>query len=379
MGHRRQARHSLALLLLNSALDMGLPFISSQTKKRDQIVAVDLGGRTTKAVHLARRGDSFAFVNYALLDAPIYEKAMTPELLAEHLKNVNRSLGNPRARQVTLSIGVSDSIFRQIEAPLMPVGDMRQMLKFNSKSYLQQDLPDYIFDCCYVASSSIAKPGEAAKAGAGPQKHKAMVGGAKKQMIDDLHAATKAAGLVPDRVVPGLVGPVNAFEMAEPEVFAKEVVALVDIGFKNSTITILSSGEMMLSRVVGVGGDRLTSGLSEAMSISYLEAESLKVGMPTEVQSHLEPLINPLGRELRASIDFFEHQHDKTAAQVFVSGGSARSEMIIQALQSELMLPCKSWNPARFLQMALPPEKMGDMENVGPQLVVAIGAAVTAF
>ena len=32
---------------------------------------------------------------------------------------------------------------------------------------------------------------------------------------------------------------------------------------------------------------------------------ALKVGMPAEVQSNLEPLLIPLGRELRASIDFF--------------------------------------------------------------------------
>ena len=38
--------------------DMALPFFSSGTKKRDQIVAIDLGGRTTKAVHLQRDGDS---------------------------------------------------------------------------------------------------------------------------------------------------------------------------------------------------------------------------------------------------------------------------------------------------------------------------------
>ena len=135
----------------------------------------------------------------------------------------------------------------------------------------------------------------------------------------------------------------------------------------------------MLTRVVGIGGDRLTGGLSEVMGISYLEAESIKVGMPAEVQANLEPLINPLGRELRASIDFFEHQQDQTTSQVFVSGGSARSELIIQALQTELMLPCKSWNPVRFLQMTLPPEKMGEVESVAPQLVVAIGAAVSAI
>lgn len=357
---------------------MGLPFLNSRAKRRDQVIAVDLGGRTTKAVHLLRRGDTFSLTNFTLQDAPIYEKGLTPDLLAEHLKGVHRALGGNRARQVTLSIGVNDSIFRQVEVPLMPIADVRQMLKFNSKNYLQQDLPDHVFDCCYVSAgfSTKAEPGKVAS---GTQKQKAMVGGAKRQLIENLQSATRSAGLIADQVVPGLAGPVNAFEMAEPEIFAKEVVALVDIGFKSSTITILSCGEMMLSRVVAIGGDRLTGGLSEAMGISYLEAENIKVGMATEIQSNLEPLINPLGRELRASIDFFEHQHDKTTTQVFISGGSARSEIIIQALQTELMVPCKSWNPARFLQMALPPEKMGEIEQAAPQLAVAIGAAIAAF
>ena len=358
---------------------MGLPFFSSQAKRRDQVVAVDLGGRTTKAVHLQRRGDTFSLTSYTLQDAPIYEKAMTPELLGEHLKGVHRSLDGNRGKRITLSIGVSDSVFRQVELPLMPAADVRQMLKFNSKNYLQQDLPDHVFDCYFIASNAPIKPEEAGRTNAGAPKQKAIVGGAKRQMIDDLQTASRFAGLTASEVVPGLTGPVNAFEMAEPEIFAKEVVALVDIGFKSSTITILNCGEMMLNRVVGIGGDRLTSGLSEAMGISYLEAENIKVGMPSEVQSNLEPLINPLGRELRASIDFFEHQHDQSASQVFISGGSARSEIIIQALQTELMVPCKSWNPARFLQLALPPDKMGQIEQVAPQLAVAIGAAMSAF
>jgi type IV pilus assembly protein PilM len=101
--------------------------------------------------------------------------------------------------------------------------------------------------------------------------------------------------------------------------------------------------------------------------------------MPAEVERNFEALVQPLGRELRASIDFFEHQQDKTVTQVFVSGGSARSEFILQSLQNELMVPCKSWNPARFLQMGLPPQKMGEIEQIAPQLAVALGAASSSF
>jgi len=121
------------------------------------------------------------------------------------------------------------------------------------------------------------------------------------------------------------------------------------------------------------------SGLAESLNISYAEAEGIKVGMPTEVQSNLESLVVPLGRELRASIDFFEHQQDKAVSQVFVSGGSARSEFIVQTLQTELMAECKPWNPLSFLQMSLPPQQTAEIDHVAPQLAVAIGAAVATF
>jgi Tfp pilus assembly PilM family ATPase len=86
-----------------------------------------------------------------------------------------------------------------------------------------------------------------------------------------------------------------------------------------------------------------------------------------------------LGRELRASIDFFEHQHDKAVSQVFVSGGSARSDHLLQMLQTDLMAPCVKWNPAGALGLMLPPAQLGEVEQFAPQLAVAIGAALVVL
>jgi type IV pilus assembly protein PilM len=358
---------------------MGVPFISSRSRRRDHVVAVDLGVRSTKAVHVQRHGEAFSLVNYALIDSPVFDKNSSADLLTDHLKNVVRALGC-RTKQMTLALSDSETVFRQVEAPLMPVADLRRMLKFNSKSYLQQELNDYVFDCQYVTPSLPAAKGpEGTKLPPAPQKHKVAVGGARRQLIDDVQAAFKAAGLVPDLVVPGVVGPVNAFEMAEPEMFAKEVVALVELGFKNTTITVLDSGDIMLNRVVAIGGDRLTSGLAESLNISYQEAENIKVGMPNEVAQNLEPLIHPLGRELRASLDYFENHHDKTIQKVLLSGGSACGELIVQALQTELMVQCQVWSPTKFMQLVVPPEKADEIELVGPKLTVAIGAAAASF
>ena len=341
-------------------------------------MAVDLGSRTTKAVCLQRRGQGFALCGFALLDAPIYEKTLPPELLTEHLKAVSQALQS-KTRFVSLTASVNDAQVRHADLPRMPRHDMRQVLKLNSKNYLQQDLPGHLFDCHVSAGAQQPKFADKSKDSSGPPKLRVLVAAARKQFIDDMVQGTRGAGLVADCIVPGLIGPVNTFEKAMPELIEKEAVALVDVGFKNSSICIVQEGELVLSRVVGIGGDRLTNGLAESLSISYAEAEGIKIGMPTEVQTQLESLLVPLGRELRASIDFFEHQQDCRVNQVFLTGGSARSEFIVQVLRQELMLECRVLNPSSFLEMQLPPQQTSEIEQVAPQLTVALGAALAAL
>lgn len=358
---------------------MALPFFDSGArKKRDQMLAVDLGGRITKAVHIQRRGDGFVLCHYALLDAPIFEKSIPVDLLAEHLKVVNQAVAG-KCKWLTLTMGVNDALLRHVELPPMPIEDMRLILKNNSRVYLQQDLPGYVFDCQAASLRQQLGASKSTKGPAGEQKQKVLIGGTKKQLLDDFVLAARNAGFIPDHIIPGVIGPVNAFEKAVPEAFEKESVALVDIGFKSSSISILHEGELVLNRVVGIGGDRLTAGLAESMNISYAEAEGIKIGMPNEVQGVLDSLLMPLGRELRASLDFFEHQRDRPVSQVYLSGGSSRSDFVVETLRRELMADCKTWNPTSFLKLALSPEQSAEIEHIAPQLTVAIGAALTAL
>jgi type IV pilus assembly protein PilM len=362
-------------------MGLHLPFYSGGTrKKRAQMIGVDLGNRTTKAVLLERRGEILALTRYALLDAPIFEKRISPELLADHLQSVAEALGNT-TKFISVAVGLEDALVRQVEMPQIPLDEMRQILKVNHKGYLQQDLPNHAFDCYIIPPRQLApeKSADTGRTGGSAPKFKVLVAAAKQQLVTDFMQAASHAGLTADCLVPGLIGPMNTFEQALPEVYAKETVALVDIGFKHTSVCILDRGELALTRVVNIGGDKLTAGLAETMNISYAEAEGIKVGMAPEVATALEMQVIPLGREIRASLDFFEHQQDRPVSQVFVSGGSARSEMILQMLHAELMLECKTWNPTGFLQLALPGQQAVEVEHIGPQLTVAIGAALTAL
>jgi len=352
---------------------MPLPFLKSKASRKDHILAIDLGVRNTKAIHLQRKGDSYQLVNYVIQDAPVYERGLSVEVLSVHIKNVAHAVGG-KTKGLVVAIGVTDAIVREAELPLSPVADLRAMVKLNSKNYLQQDLSDYVFDC-HIQGTIEPR----ADAGKVPSKARVLVTGSRKQFVDDIQTACKNAGFGVEHMFPSMLGPANAFELTNPDVFSKEVVALVDLGFKHSSITIFLEGRMCLSRVVGIGGDKLTSGIAETLGVSYLEGENIKVGMADEVQAIMQPLLSPLGRELRASIDFFEHNQDKAVPQVYVSGGTGKSEFIIQTLQNDLMVPCKSWNPSAGFSLALPPQLAGEIEKDAPQLAAVIGAAVASI
>jgi len=144
---------------------MALPFLANGKKKRDQVMAVDLGSRTTKAVNVQRRGDGFALCGYALVDAPIFEKSISAALLGEHLKAVSHALG-PKAKAVALTVGVTDALVRPVEMPFLPMDDFRMVLKHNSRNYLQQDLTNQVFDCHIISYGRVAKAADAPRVAA---------------------------------------------------------------------------------------------------------------------------------------------------------------------------------------------------------------------
>jgi type IV pilus assembly protein PilM len=361
---------------------MAWPFLNSGARRIDQLVSVDLGNLQSKAVHLQQRGDRLVLGGFVVQPAPKQEKDASLEAFTSHVKGLVHALGDP-TRNVVFSLGVAEAFVRHAELPPMPLPEMRQMLRLNSKAYLQQDYADHVFDCSIVLLRAPAPSASGEKRpmpqSAGPQKQKILVGGARRQRVEDLKNACRNAGLVACQILPGMVGPLNAFEAAEPEVFAKEVVALVDLGCRHTVISMLDKGELAMNRVVQIGGEQVTAALAEAMGIVPAEAEGIKVGMASEVQPHLEMALSNLGRELRASIDFFENHHDMRVGQVFLSGSAARNEIMARILQNELTLPCKAWNPTAKLQLALPAEQRARLEEVAPELSVAVGAAVAAL
>lgn len=343
--------------------------------KRSQIVVIVLGARTTNAIHLEKSERGFNFLNYTLQPTPARVPGLSHGILVEHFKRVYQAL-EAQTRRVIMVIGMGDSILRHAELPALPVSDLRGLIQNNSKNLLQQDLSEYRIDCHLLSAPGEPRPAEPAKPST---KRRVLIGGARRGLVSDLRAALDEAGLITEQITLSQVGLVNAAWLAMPDVIRAGVVALVDIGFASSTISFLVKGEVMLSRVVGIGAESFTHGLAEAMSISQQAAEGAILVMTDKVRTQLQSLLAPLQQELRASIDFFEDEQSKHVERVLVSGGSARSEFIVEALATGLGRPVSKWDPTSTLNLKLPPQRLEEVAKDAPQLAVAIGAAMAYF
>lgn len=338
-----------------------VPF-SKALRKRNEIVAIDFGYQITKAVHLKRTPSGFSLAKYVFVETPIYEKIPSQELLTDHLKSVSAALDAP-VRNLVIAIGASETLLCHAELPATNTSDLRKMVKLSPKTYLQQDLPDFLFDC--HAKPTAGEPGNANTARM-KRKTKVLVGGAKRRLVENLQEAASDAGFIVEEITLNQLGVVNAVRALPADSHA-EVVAALDIGSNNSTIAILMNGEFSLTRTVNVGAGKLADFFGKT------GAADLAAGKMEEFQTRVQGLISVLVRELTASIDFFETQSDVKVTEIVVSGGAARSQFILQGLEAAMEIPCEAWTPAKCRGLELPARQKDEVEYEGPQLAVAIG------
>jgi len=364
----------------------------SQQRNRDELVAIDLGCRITKAVHLRRDPTGYSLLNYLLLDAPISDRRLSPEMLAAHLNAIWQAL-RTRTRNVVFVMGASDALLWHAELPMVPASDLRRMVKLSPKTYLQQELPDYVFDCYAKPSTSgntvfrskTDSSGDTAfRTRTGTfedttfrtrRKSPALICGAKNVQLDDLKEAARQAGLLLQNITLSQIALVNAFKKL-PQDSHGDVVALLDIGFHHSTISIVMKGELALTRIVNLGAERFTEAMNQTQGVDDVESSADEGPLTEMIQNKLQNLIIQLVKEVDASIGFFVSQQEVAVNQAYVSGGSARSQFIVQTLEVELGLPCETWNPTRSLTLELPPKQQQEIEYDAAQLTVAIGAGL---
>jgi len=348
-------------------------------RRADSVVGIDLGKHMLKGVALRRKNNS-RFVLTSFASRPVPEEFASADDLAGELKQLVRELGGAKA----CAIAVSDPtiILRIIEQPDTPVDLLRNALRLNGLAVLNQDCKEFVLDVAPLlhenGTSVIDKPTSgsnvAVQAGVATQT-KYLVGGMLRSQIKQVVAAAAKIRVSPELLQLAPVCSFNAFEFAYPEVFANEAFLLLDMGHLESTVLIGSRSELVLVRSIDYGGKALMQALTAE---DALDADAAWLMIQQGDEGMTEICRNSLSRlamEVRNSIGFFEGQREEGIHRVFVSGGLARAETVLQTLSDELSLPCEIWDPLETCEVALPAAKRQNLPNEFVSLNVACGAA----
>jgi Tfp pilus assembly PilM family ATPase len=351
-------------------------------RRGDSVIGIDLGKRVFKAVALRRKTDHrLTLTNFTSREVP--EAMNSVDDLAQQLKLLVKDLG-ASAKGCAVAISDPSSILRIIEQPHTPVNLLRNALRLNGLAVLNQECRDFVLDVTPVnahAADTTAKLDDGADSGnlavAAPvtTKTKYFVGGALRTTVKQVSDAMTKIRIPLDIVQVAPACSFNAFEYAYPEIFTNEAFLLLDMGHMQSTVLIGSKSELVLVRSIDYGGKAMMQALTADGALDAKAAWEMIQQGDAGMAEICRNSLNRLATEVRNSIGFFEGQREESINRIFVSGGLARAETVLQGLSDDLTLPCEIWDPLETCEVALPAAKRQSLPHEFVSLNIACGAA----
>jgi Tfp pilus assembly PilM family ATPase len=350
-------------------------------KRGNSVIGIDLGKRSYKAVLLNKKSETrYLLTSFASHEVP--EELGTPDDIAQHLKQLLRELGG-QTKSCALAISEPDSLLRIIEQPSTPPELLRNALRYNGLTMLNQECKDFVLDVASISPNGSVAPGatpvdgESAAAVQAPvaTQMRYLVGGMLRSQVKLISEAVAKTRLSAELLQLAPVCSLNAFEFSYPEVHGKEAFLLLDMGHLQSTVLIGRNGELTFTRSFDYGGKHFMQALTADGALDAQAAHLMIKAGDAGMAEICRNTLSRLATEVRNSIGFFEGQHETPIHRIFVSGGLSRAEMILQTLSDELSLPCEIWDPLENCEVALPSAKRKNLQNEFTSLNVACGAA----
>ena len=331
--------------------------------QRTTALGLDIGNAQLKAVVVGQGAEGLRLEEQ--VTAPLtatFGKAGTEAQLGTDLQQLIGRLKTGE-RHVFVSASFPSTSVAEAELPRMPVEETREVLRLNSAKYLRRDLSN-----CYLDVVELVEPVVDPKARK-PTTMRLLVSSASKEEVDWCRAGLTAAKLRPESIEPAAIAVVNAFQVSHRELCEQEIVVVVDLGHRFTSINLLRHGLPVMTRITEFGGTRLTDCLVQALGLGVPEAEQEKRNLSEFMHPVVQGAMAPLAREIRATVDFFERQHDCHATRAFVGGGTAASAAIVGLLSEAASIPFEVWNPGQGMA--------GAGAEVGPALAAAVGVAAS--
>jgi len=347
-------------------------FKKSNGKKN--LVGVDIGSSSIKAVELQKKGNSFHLVNLGF-------ENLSPDTVVDgqimELNNVSNVITNIFAEhqiktsRVAAGVSGHSVIVKNIVLPQMSEDELRESFSWHAEEHIPFDISDVNLDYQVTSSSADAL--------------NVLLAACKSDKIANVKQAIQLAGKQPAVIDVDTFALQNCYEVNyQPK--PGEIVALLNIGASTMNINIMNGTRSIFARDASVGGGQYTSLLQKELGLTFEQAEAVKRGYPLPegiearpIQPIIETVSDILALEIRKTMDFYRataEDSEEAIQKILIAGGSSKLPGLPDYLAKRFEIPVELFDPFRQIEVDGRKFDPDYMKEIVPDMAIAVGLAL---
>ena len=345
-----------------------------KTMGKKNLVGLDIGSSSVKAVELNKKGNALQLVNLGFenLQPDTIVDGQIMEL--NNVANVITSIFTEhQIKTARVAAGVSGHsvIVKNIVLPQMSEDELQESFSWHAEEHIPFDISDVNLDYQVTSSS--------------PDALNVLMAACKSDKIANVKQAIQLAGKQPVVIDVDTFALQNCYEVNyQPK--PGEVVALLNIGSSTMNINILNGARSVFARDASVGGNQYTSLLQKELGLTYEQAEAAKRGyaLPDAVEARpIQPIIETvsdiLALEIRKTMDFYRataEESEEAIQKILIAGGGSKLPGLPDYLARRFEIPVEVFDPFRQIQVDVRKFDPDYMKEIIPDMAIAVGLAL---
>lgn len=351
---------------------LNLSFLSSIAQK-DGYVAFDIGSSSVKMVEAAVDKSGCRLLNVGVLPLPqgAVQNNMVVEgrLVADAIRKLIQQNG-VRSNKVISAVPGRAVIIKKLQMPRQDDDELEANIEFEANKLVPENLENVNLD--YQVLGYLE----------GGNKMEVLLVAVKKEIVNSFTDVIEAAGLTPAIIDVDYFAMESMYETNYEPQAAGEVIGLIHVGARYTSINVLSNGISTFTGDLPVGGEEFTDSLRRATQISGEQAETLKLTGLLEGKKgpDLEALLRSSAESLAEDVQRTLSLYGAIASEdgirsIYLTGGGAKVVGLTSVMEEKLGVPVQIAEPFRNFRLSKNVDKIS-LADLAPLLGVAVGLAI---
>jgi type IV pilus assembly protein PilM len=339
-------------------------------KRQETYAAIDIGSSSIKVLEVRTSSDQLELLNWATIPTPpsaIQSNMVSePDRVGEAIKALFEAKGI-RARKAVTAVPGPAVMIKRVTLPSQTAQETEQTIMLEAGNFIPEELDNVNLDYQVIDTRTESREMEV------------LLAAAKKDIVHSYSETLKAAGLQPVVVDVDYFALDNLYELNYDPV-ADQVVALVNIGARYSSINILKGGRSVFTGDVPVGGRDITEALTRDLGVTADEAEKLKTGRggssvdQEQLSMALGPAVDALIEEIHYALSFFWTAATDERIDILYLSSAPRARLATR-LAERVEAPVEVTDPFRRIAMTSSIDGAA-LQRRASEFAVALGMSV---